>query len=315
MTLGAYLKSEREVRGVLLADIARETKIGVRMLEAIEQDRFEILPGGVFRSSFIKSYARFLGLDAEKLLLEFPVPSGLPDVSELAEKKTPYIKHPKDRIRSLAALGAGIVIVLGLIIYLLFFGGVKERLYSSRPPASALSNRDLQNPPPAVPAQIQQQPGATAGAPGSAVSSASQALPAPGLATPPAGTAAVPAAPPAPLKVLGELAKKPESTTPASGAALPPSSVLDLNILITERAWIWVGSGDTTLFSGVLETNSTRKFPLNSILILKVGNAAGVQLSVNDQRFVPLGKSGEVRVLQISPDNYQQYLHAPPVEQ
>jgi cytoskeletal protein RodZ len=49
VSFGVSLKRERELRGISLAEIAKTTKISVRLLEAIEKDRFDILPEGVFR--------------------------------------------------------------------------------------------------------------------------------------------------------------------------------------------------------------------------------------------------------------------------
>src|SRR5262245_2537660 len=70
-SFGETLRRERELRGVSLREIADATKISVRFLQALEQDRLEILPGGVFRRSFVKQYAKHLGLDADRLVAEF----------------------------------------------------------------------------------------------------------------------------------------------------------------------------------------------------------------------------------------------------
>ena len=71
MSLGAELKRERELRGVTLEEIARETKIRASLLGYIEDDRFDRLPAGVFRRSFVRSYARYLGIDEDKSVREY----------------------------------------------------------------------------------------------------------------------------------------------------------------------------------------------------------------------------------------------------
>ena len=43
----------------------------MRLLEAIERERFDQLPGGVFRSSFVRQYAQAVGLDEEQTVAEF----------------------------------------------------------------------------------------------------------------------------------------------------------------------------------------------------------------------------------------------------
>jgi cytoskeleton protein RodZ len=66
-SVGDTLRRERLRQNLDLQQVARETKIGVRLLEAIEADNFEKLPGGVFAKSFVRQYARVLGLDEEEL--------------------------------------------------------------------------------------------------------------------------------------------------------------------------------------------------------------------------------------------------------
>lgn len=70
-SFGENLRRERELRGVSLREISEATKISLRFLEALEQDRVEILPGGLFPRSFVRQYARHLGLDADRLVGEF----------------------------------------------------------------------------------------------------------------------------------------------------------------------------------------------------------------------------------------------------
>jgi len=70
-SFGDSLRRERELRGVSLREIADETKISIRFLQALEQDRIDVLPGGIFRRTFVRQYARHLGLDSEKLVAEF----------------------------------------------------------------------------------------------------------------------------------------------------------------------------------------------------------------------------------------------------
>lgn len=62
---GADLRRLRESRGVSLRQIANVTKIGLRFLEYIEEDRFALLPAAVYLRGFLKEYARTVGLDPE----------------------------------------------------------------------------------------------------------------------------------------------------------------------------------------------------------------------------------------------------------
>ena len=68
VNFGESLKRERELRDIPLRDIANATKINLRYLEALEANRFDKLPGGVFNKGFIRAYARFIGADGEALV-------------------------------------------------------------------------------------------------------------------------------------------------------------------------------------------------------------------------------------------------------
>jgi cytoskeleton protein RodZ len=67
-SLGQELKRAREDRGVSLHEIANTTHIGVRFLQAIETDAYDILPGGVFNRAFVRKFARQVGYDEEQAL-------------------------------------------------------------------------------------------------------------------------------------------------------------------------------------------------------------------------------------------------------
>jgi cytoskeleton protein RodZ len=63
---GDTLKQEREFRGITLDAITRVTKISNRHLVALEQEHFDVLPGGVFNKSMVREYARVVGLDQDE---------------------------------------------------------------------------------------------------------------------------------------------------------------------------------------------------------------------------------------------------------
>ncbi len=68
---GEDLRRARESRGTSLEEVSKATRISVRLLEAIEQERFDQLPGGVFRTSFVRQYAHAAGLDEEQTVAAF----------------------------------------------------------------------------------------------------------------------------------------------------------------------------------------------------------------------------------------------------
>ena len=69
--LGTYLKTQRELRRVDLHSVADETKIAIRWLYDMEEDRWDNLPGKTFARGYVKSYATALGLDTDEVLTRY----------------------------------------------------------------------------------------------------------------------------------------------------------------------------------------------------------------------------------------------------
>lgn len=67
-TLGEELKRRREERQIALNDISEATRIGTRFLKAIEADNYGVLPGGIFTRSFIRSFAKQVGMDEDEAI-------------------------------------------------------------------------------------------------------------------------------------------------------------------------------------------------------------------------------------------------------
>jgi transcriptional regulator with XRE-family HTH domain len=70
-SFGSRLRYERERRQINLKSIAESTKIGIPLLEGLERDDVSRWPSGIFRKSFIRSYAVAVGLDPEPIVREF----------------------------------------------------------------------------------------------------------------------------------------------------------------------------------------------------------------------------------------------------
>lgn len=70
-SLGQELKQAREERGINLREISQATHIGMRFLQAIENDQFNQLPGGIFNRSFVRKYARQVGLDEDQVAARY----------------------------------------------------------------------------------------------------------------------------------------------------------------------------------------------------------------------------------------------------
>ncbi|MGA2812183.1 MAG: helix-turn-helix domain-containing protein [Candidatus Acidiferrum sp.] len=134
-SFGERLKREREMRDVSLDELTKSTRISQRFLEALENEDWSKLPGGVFGRGFVRTIAGYLGLDEETLLGEYDLARGA--VSRSGPHK------PEDRIPS-TPLWIPIFAMLAICAVLagLFFGGKYAwRRYSERRhggPSSAL---------------------------------------------------------------------------------------------------------------------------------------------------------------------------------
>ena len=68
---GEKFRKAREAKSLSFDDVSHVTKISSRMLQAIEQENFDLLPGGVFNKGFIRAYAKHLGLDGEEAVTDY----------------------------------------------------------------------------------------------------------------------------------------------------------------------------------------------------------------------------------------------------
>jgi cytoskeletal protein RodZ len=65
-TIGEQLRLAREEQQIPLREVSDQTRISVHYLEAIEVNDFQKLPGGIFNRSFVKAYARYVGVDEKE---------------------------------------------------------------------------------------------------------------------------------------------------------------------------------------------------------------------------------------------------------
>ncbi len=112
---GAILSTAREAAGITLLDIARDTRVPVRHLKAIDLDDHSDLPALPYAIGFVKSYARAVGLDPEAVAAQFRsetsktahVPT-VPSLEPLDERRVP------GRRLVFASIAAIVVIIAGL---------------------------------------------------------------------------------------------------------------------------------------------------------------------------------------------------------
>jgi len=71
LTLGEKLHQAREARGISIREVAEQTRISALYLECIENNDYRTLPGGIFNKGFVKSFAKYVGLDQQEALQDY----------------------------------------------------------------------------------------------------------------------------------------------------------------------------------------------------------------------------------------------------
>ena len=270
-SFGEELKQAREERGISLRQISDATHIGIRFLQAIESDNYAILPGGVFNRSFVKSYARYIGIDEEQALARYN--------QQLDEQGGEPARLPAARYEGIeeeTPSSWGSVALVILILGILALGGYGLWRYLNKNAAKANTA------PPAV------QNEAPASAPTPAATETSSPASSPTVAT----------ATPAP---------SPTASAPAPAAA---ATGLQIKIQTVGNHQCWVRYvPDTGKFKDqILGANDSLDIAANDKVVLSLGDVTAVNVSINGRpvQFDSKGKTNISNVL-ITKENYQQF--------
>jgi helix-turn-helix protein len=122
--IGATLRDARIRRNVDLSEVESATKIRPRFLRAMENEEWDVLPGGAYTRSFIRTYASYLGLDGERLAEEYRRASGEPAPGERgAPRAEPVVASDSSRFGPRLPPGVWAAIVsVALIAVLVVIG-------------------------------------------------------------------------------------------------------------------------------------------------------------------------------------------------
>jgi cytoskeletal protein RodZ len=266
---GSTFKKARESMGLTLEQIAAETRIGTRFLEAIENEQLHLLPGGIFSRGFVRSYAERLKLDPDKAVADFERQSSYREPA-LIEDLNVSAPPPRKSNRSLYTIAIGALVALVAIFYVVTRESTKS-VSAGQPPVHAAP----------------------------AVASPPAPEPPPQAATPAASSPSSEAAsPPAPAP-----------TTAVAPAPEAPKGTMTIVVSARAVTWVKILADGKTVNAGeILQPGTTRQYTAQSSIGVTLGNAGGVDLQVNDHTLRPLGKDGQVRSVTITPDNLKDLL-------
>lgn len=113
------LAKRRQIRNIPIEEIGQTLKIRVPVLKALEEGKWDQLPGGVYLKGFLKKYADYLGLDGEKLVAPyFKTTSFAPKQQDEEEKGESTEQHDSHTKTLWISIGLGVILLMGLIKFL-----------------------------------------------------------------------------------------------------------------------------------------------------------------------------------------------------
>jgi cytoskeleton protein RodZ len=126
--IGRYLKSERELRKISLKEVAKNTKVKEHLLKAIEEDQYVSLLSPTYVKGFLLSYAKYIGLDPNDVLLRYE--------SSLKGKS---VTQPEALPKKKILWNMKYLWIIGGVIVVSFFASYFLFLHPSKPPMESIS--------------------------------------------------------------------------------------------------------------------------------------------------------------------------------
>ncbi|HTU69295.1 MAG TPA: RodZ domain-containing protein [Candidatus Baltobacteraceae bacterium] len=259
--LGERFRAAREARGLTLSDVAEHIRIRSVYLAAIEDESWSAIGAPVYIRGFLRTYARFLGLDSEEVVAEFnsqeSAPAAPVPAAPGSPPKTTYLADEEPAARYLSPLiwiaSIIAVVLIAVVVY-------NEATLRARQTASALPSNTAAELA-ASPAQAATPPALSA-SPGSLPGGSPSTLPSASPSASPTGTAA-------------------------------PDALATLELRLSAPSWLRVTVDGNVSMEGTFPAGTVRQFH-GKIASLRIGNAGGVEVIVDGKSLGRLGPSGEV---------------------
>jgi cytoskeleton protein RodZ len=262
-SLGGHLRALREAKGSSLEDMARSTRVGIRHLEALEEERLADLPSPVFVRGFIRAYCGFLREAPDEVLAHYETLAGERAAAQAANAP------PRPRTTwasSSVVVGLALLVILGIALILINLTVKRTGGTSVAAPNSEVSASMP------VPVPVPQ-----------AAAPAPVETPRPPTASPPpaaAPPASVPAVVPAP--------------TPAPAVTRSVPGPHRLTIKAVDATWIRVQPDEGRATEELLPAGASREWSAERRFLVTIGNAGGVEVALNGKILSPLGPKGTV---------------------
>lgn len=280
-SFGDKLRREREMRGVTLDEIAESTKIRRSHLEALEKENFRDLPGGIFNKGFVRAYARFIGIDEDQAAADYTAISN--EVAppedqfplEVHEKPDRELNPRSSQLPLIAAVVALVFVVAGYMVY-----RAKHHQPESVAASVSADTRDAAEN--SQPVEHDSTDAGTESARGTKAVSVKESLP---------------AHPPERQVASAEVEKR----STAAEKALSPEHSFFIIIKAKEDAWVSVVADGRRVSHGILKADKQRFVRAARQIVVKTGNAGGIDVSFNGHPLGAIGNESEARTLMFTP--------------
>jgi cytoskeleton protein RodZ len=310
--VGETLRRTRLKRNLQLEEISNELKISTRFLQAIESDQYDKLPGGIFAKSFVRQYARLLGLDEEDIagrVQQVLAPEVPQPVQKAKQASVAPIQVPKvdewERVGDKRFRWSGWLSAVVLVAVMLVCSAVYAWMQRPKLPVTAQANPPVQNgaQSASAPAGLGAQPAAAPGV----------TAPPPSPVEPAAAAAPAVEQRPAEQKPAEQEPVEPKPA-PAAARVTPPNPDATVHVEITadEAVWMLARADGKYAFSATMDAHTTRTVEGVKEVTLRLGNAGGVTILLNGKSIGPPGPKGQVRTIQLTSGGFQIVPAKPP---
>ncbi len=282
-SFGVRLKQEREKQSVTLDDISLSTKISTRMLRALEEERFDQLPGGIFNKGFIRAYARCLKMDEEQAIADYLAATGVTPLAKPSDNSepAPILEPPPREQNAAAGLPWGMLAVALLIVALGFAAwGYYSREAQKGTQESAASAAVPNVAPAPVAEPSPQQPSTGSGANPAEVAKPSQ---------PPTQS-------PTGNQSSQTPAASPSVSTPGQS---PPPRTAGFTVLIKARqdSWLAISIDGEVSTQSILTASAQKSVRAAREIVIRAGNVGGLDFEFNGKKLPVQGDFSEVKTL------------------
>ena len=285
-SFGEHLRRQREMRGISLDEIVATTKIGRRLLTALEDEQFDLLPGGIFNKAYVRAYAKCVGMDEEAAVAEYL------QAAQEAPPDTRMIAQQHASIHAGRSSGrAGFPLAPVLILIAVAAAGIGGwKLYQDhqnerqkRATAAAPANDVTALSPTASSA-----PGSVGGGNSQASAPQHDAAPSPASnASPQASTSAAKPAVSAPAIVA-------RSTAPQASATPASAGGFEVVVRPKSTAWVSVKADGQVVVRGIIKPPDVKTIRATDQVVFFTGNAGAVEVTFNGKNVpVPGGVNEE----------------------